>query len=104
MNTDTVIVVSKCGGVLQSARTKLETALMNANMEIRNPEWIEITSDEIEMMKSQKAGVMPTPKVFTFKDDGNNADGHFAKLDRAGVLNGAQDSVSYLKEIGFVKS
>jgi hypothetical protein len=77
---------------------------MKTKIENIESAWVEVTQEERDMIKSQKTGTMPSPKVFTLKDDGNNADGNFAALDRRGVLLGAQDSVAYLKKIGFAKS
>lgn len=77
---------------------------MKTKIENQVSEWVEVTQEERDMIKTQKTGTMPSPKVFTLKGDGNNADGNFATLDRKGVLLGAQDSVCYLRQIGFAKS
>jgi hypothetical protein len=77
---------------------------MKTNVANLESGWVEITADDQIAVQTQKAKATPTPKLFTLRDDGNNADGHFAKLDRRAVVMGANDSVSFLKTIGFVKS
>jgi hypothetical protein len=66
-------------------------------------DWVPITPEEKEIITTQNSKATPSPKLFTLKDDGNNADGHFAQLDRNAVIAGARDSVAFLKSLGFAK-
>jgi hypothetical protein len=66
--------------------------------------WVELTAEDKAAVITQKAKATPSPKLFTLRDDGNNAEGHFAQFSREAVVGAANDSVSFLKTIGFVKS
>ncbi len=67
-------------------------------------EWVEITPEDRKAISGEKARATPSPKLFTLKDDSNNAPGHFVKTERSTVIEGAFDSVEFLKTVGFVKA
>jgi hypothetical protein len=67
-------------------------------------EWVEITPEDKVALKSEKARSTPSPKLFTLKDDSNNAPGHFCAATREAVIEGATESVEFLRKIGFVKA
>ncbi len=66
--------------------------------------WVELSTSEKDALKTQKAKANPSPRIFTLKNDSNNADGHFAKLGRPQVVAAATESINFLKTIGFVKA
>jgi hypothetical protein len=76
---------------------------MNAVMENDCADWVEVTAEEKKTIKKELAKATPSPKIFTMRDDGNNAPSSFAEPNRKEVCDGAKDSVSFLKASGFVR-
>ena len=66
-------------------------------------EWIPLTEEDIKVIETQKLLAKASPGLFMLKSDNNNASGAFADMDEAAVLHAAKESVSYLKQIGFIK-
>jgi flagellar biosynthesis/type III secretory pathway protein FliH len=66
-------------------------------------EWVAITPEDKEAITREKNRATASSKLFTLKEDSNNAPGHCEKTTRESVIDGAADAVLFLNKIGFLR-